>query len=102
MEVRLLQGFTNMVAQSLGAIIGAGFLKAILPDSFQDESLLGANAVPPESSRGKAFLSTSPLICRFVVLLTKCMWCTPPPHAAYMILQFRWQHACGSHVNGLA
>jgi Major intrinsic protein len=53
----LLQGFVNIAGQVLGAIIACGLLKAMLPSSFQDVSLLGANNVPPGSGVGKAFLS---------------------------------------------
>ena len=58
----LLQGSINICAQVLGAIIGAGFLRALLPGSFAGESTLGANSVPVDVSRGQAFLGALPLL----------------------------------------
>ena len=52
----LLQGCINICGQILGAIIGCGFLNALLPPSSGVARNLGANAVPPSSTVGRAFL----------------------------------------------
>jgi glycerol uptake facilitator-like aquaporin len=58
----ILQGIGNICGQVLGAIIGAAFLRAMLPESFHGAEFLGANSVPHGSSLGKAFLSALPSI----------------------------------------
>lgn len=62
----LVQGLLNTVAQLVGGIFGAAFLRAVIPGS--SSSTLGTNEVAPGVSQGNALCGE--LVMTFVLVLT--------------------------------
>lgn len=57
------QAVIMIAAQVCGALIAAGFLKLMIPQSIEDDTNLGANAVPDGFSIGQAFTGTASRMC---------------------------------------
>jgi glycerol uptake facilitator-like aquaporin len=55
----LLQGFVNIVAQMLGAVLASVLLWVMLPHQLAKHSHLGANTLPMGSTIHGAFLGAS-------------------------------------------